>query len=157
MRMALALFLLVLSGLIMTGCKREIRHSEVVHGETEQTLPASVNMEKVDGKTGEIQWLSRRTKKGIEWYPARITYDKQGRIISIIPIKQKTIPGTTSKIERRCHTNAIGDTTCELIKTIYDKNGNLLKKVILQRQRAIHRPLPGPKPVEIRHRKKNKN
>lgn len=157
MRMAFALFLLVLPGLIMTGCKREIRHSEVVHGKTEQILPASVNMKKVDSKTCIIEWLSRKTKTGLQWYPARITYDKQGRIISIIPIKQKTIPGTTSKIERRCHTNAIGDTTCELIKTIYDKNGNLLKRVILQRQRAIHSPLPGPKPGEIRHQKKNKN
>jgi len=44
MKMVLVPFFLVLSGLIMTGCEREIRHSEVVHGKTEKTLPASVRL-----------------------------------------------------------------------------------------------------------------
>lgn len=139
----------------MSGCEREIRHPKIVHGKTEQILHRSVNMRIFNGQINRIEWLSKKTESGIKWYPARVIYDKQGHM-TVIPLEQKTIPGTTSKIERHCHSNSIGDTLCELTKTVYDKNGNIIKRIILQKQRAIHAPLPGSKPIEIRDQKKNK-
>ncbi len=141
--------------IMISGCEHKTYHHNAIYGKTVQIPPESTDIKPFDQASGNIEWLSKKTKNGIEWYPAKIIYDKKGHM-TVIPLKQKIIPGTTSKIEQHCHTNAVGDTVCKLIKTVYDRNGNILKRIILQKQRAIHAPLPGPKPIEIRNQKKNK-